>query len=636
MFGNLERGTFGIGEFYRRRIRRIFPALITVLLACAVFGWLVLLTDEFQRLGRHIAASSIFVQNFVLWGDSGYFDTDARSKPLLHLWSLAIEEQFYIFWPLLLAAIWRRKWSFFPITAALALVSFIANAYLAENDPTADFYSPLSRFWELMVGGLLAYVVLHRPAALEKYADARSVLGFACIGVGTIFIDKTSAFPGWWALLPTLGAFLIISAGPTAALNRYLLANRAMVGLGLISYPLYLWHWPILSFKYILRPHADSMAMTLALVALAVLSATATYYLIERPFRTSTRRYGPPILATAMSALLVAGALIARVRIEPRLYDTGFTIPSKTEWDFLKTRVAHFDPNGTGIYRLHSERKSLTLFIGDSHVAQYAERAYQVADRDPKLNGSIFAVGGGCPPIRNVFTDDRTRRSCWRNRDEGLALARDPRVTNVVLGASWYWYFDDSYDSGYYYLRGARVALRTQLGRSLALNELRDEIVELKRSGKHVYLLVGDPIETDFDPHVYFDRFARVAPVPKDHFATLDTSELRTRTRILSFARRIGTTLIDPYPTLCDEDRCRRISESGVAIFEDDAHFNPDWALDHADFIDVALTLARTNVATKRYARTEPSRTTTASRRKTSSPLSERLCRNRNLRRERK
>jgi peptidoglycan/LPS O-acetylase OafA/YrhL len=173
IFSSLERDRFSLVEFYTRRVRRIFPALILVLISCLAFGWFVLFADEYQQLGKHTAAGAGFIQNFILWRESGYFDNSAETKPLLHLWSLAIEEQFYIFWPLLLAFVWKRHWSFLRITAVIAAFSFAANIYLIlRGHPTAAFYLPFSRFWELMVGGVLAYVVLHRPQLIEKHKDA--------------------------------------------------------------------------------------------------------------------------------------------------------------------------------------------------------------------------------------------------------------------------------------------------------------------------------------------------------------------------------------------------------------------------------------------------------------------------------
>ncbi|MFA6121206.1 MAG: acyltransferase, partial [Sideroxydans sp.] len=152
IFGSLSRDAFSFAEFYARRIKRIFPALFLVLVASFVFGWFALLADEYKQLGKHIAGGAGFVSNFVLWGESGYFDNAAETKPLLHLWSLGIEEQFYFVWPLLLWFAWKRRFNLLTIALVVAVVSFALNVFTVRSDPVAAFYSPLTRFWELMVG----------------------------------------------------------------------------------------------------------------------------------------------------------------------------------------------------------------------------------------------------------------------------------------------------------------------------------------------------------------------------------------------------------------------------------------------------------------------------------------------------
>ncbi len=182
IFESLERGRFSFSEFYGRRIRRIFPALVLVLAATYAFGWFHLLAMEYKQLGRHIAGGAGFLSNFVLWDEAGYFDTAAETKPLLHLWSLGIEEQFYVCWPLLLWLAWKMKWGFLRITLALGVISFALNIDAAYSNVVAAFYAPQTRFWELMAGALLAHrvaawrarVSLAEPAACCVVAGKRT------------------------------------------------------------------------------------------------------------------------------------------------------------------------------------------------------------------------------------------------------------------------------------------------------------------------------------------------------------------------------------------------------------------------------------------------------------------------------
>ena len=325
IFENLERNSFSFLEFYARRIRRIFPALLLVLLASYGLGWISLLTDEFRQLGKHIAGGAAFISNFVLRSESGYFDNAAATKPLLHLWSLGIEEQFYVIWPLFLWLAWRLRLNFTTCLVALAAFSFGLNVGKVDKDAVAAFYTPQARFWELMIGSLLAYATLQQkwtklgetlsPAvmtlktiALEaRVQNFLSVFGVALIATSAFIITGSRQFPGWWALMPTLGAGFVISAGQQAWLNRKALSSPILVWLGLISYPLYLWHWPLLSFERIIEGETPSPGLRLATIFASVALAWLTCVLLERPVRFGSRRKLATIMLVA--AMLVTGGV---------------------------------------------------------------------------------------------------------------------------------------------------------------------------------------------------------------------------------------------------------------------------------------------------------------------------------------
>ena len=304
----LQQGHFSIAGFYARRIVRIFPALALVLAACLAFGWLALLADEYELLGRHVLAGIGFVSNLMFWSESSYFDVAAETKPLLHLWSLGIEEQFYLLWPLALLACGRRRRMLLATTAVIAGLSFAANLYEAGRDPTADFYSPYTRFWELLAGALIACA--GRNFRLAPWlANAASCAGLLMIAWGFAFIDGGMVFPGLPALLPVCGVALVIQAGPGAAINHAVLANPLLVRIGLISYPLYLWHWPLLSLARIVesaQPPAWSRAAT---VLLAFALAWATYRFVEMPFRTG--RITRPLAVRLLLGLMLGLAATA-------------------------------------------------------------------------------------------------------------------------------------------------------------------------------------------------------------------------------------------------------------------------------------------------------------------------------------
>jgi peptidoglycan/LPS O-acetylase OafA/YrhL len=330
IFENLDRGTFSFSEFYVRRVRRIFPALVVVLLACLGFGWFVLLADELNQLGKHVAASAGFVSNFVSGSEAGYFDNSAETKPLLHLWSLGIEEQFYIVWPLLLWFAWKRKFNLLTLAVVVALVSFYLNVKGMKHDSVATFYSPQARFWELLCGSILAWFVLYKKNSFanifsksggwlakviyrqEIKSDGRrlpsvlSLLGCLLLAYGFWNTSNTLSPPGTWALVPVLGAVSIILAGPKAWINRNILSNQIAVWFGLISFPLYLWHWPLLSFARIVENEEPSLTIRITAVVLSVALAWLTVTLIEKPFRFGSQRIGLKV-ATLCGSVFVIG-----------------------------------------------------------------------------------------------------------------------------------------------------------------------------------------------------------------------------------------------------------------------------------------------------------------------------------------
>ncbi|WP_371880692.1 acyltransferase family protein [Caballeronia sp. S22] len=306
LLSDLTGGRYSLGGFYGRRIRRIFPALTIVLVAVCLAGWFCLFKDELQKLGWDIAAGAAFVANLALWGETGYFDRAAEVKPLLHLWSIGIEEQFYIVWPLILRLAYKRRPVLIAAIAICFLASFAFNVQQVHSHPAAAFYSPFSRFWELAAGGLLAVLSKRESQGARLAKELVSCAGLALIVCAVCLITAASVFPGWWALLPVAGAVALIWAGPDCLVNRHLLSLRPMVWIGKISYPLYLWHWPLLSFTTILTGQAPAPQMRFTLVIVSVLLAWATYLFIEKPVRFARSR-SVSVALPCVALMIVSG-----------------------------------------------------------------------------------------------------------------------------------------------------------------------------------------------------------------------------------------------------------------------------------------------------------------------------------------
>ncbi len=306
----LQDDSFRFLVFYGRRAVRILPALLVVLIATCAFGWISLYSFEFESLGKHAFAALGFVSNFVLWNESGYFDVAASQKPLMHLWSLAIEEQFYLLFPL---SMWVARWLRLKpaqVILGLLLLSFGVNIVQSIGDAVGDFFDPAARAWEILAGSLLAaHEVASRKEPVVRahlsirHADFLSVCGLVLILASTFALNDTLRFPGWYALLPTTGTVLLILAGRTSVIGR-LLSHRAATWLGLISYPLYLWHWPILSFVALLQPAGPSLVVKTLAMTGALALASLTFVAIERPIAAMQSRRSRQWVIALSTALI--------------------------------------------------------------------------------------------------------------------------------------------------------------------------------------------------------------------------------------------------------------------------------------------------------------------------------------------
>jgi peptidoglycan/LPS O-acetylase OafA/YrhL len=436
----LDEGEFSYLQFYRRRVRRILPALVITIVAVLGAGWLLMLPDEFEQLGRHVAGASVFASNFLLWQESGYFDTEAALKPLLHLWSLAIEEQFYIVWPLVLAGLWKvRRARTAIVIAAIAAASFALNVLMVEAYPTATFYLPVTRFWELMLGALLASLQsqLLLPAAVRA---SLSFAGFAMVAGSIMLFSPELAFPGWVGAIPTLGTVFMIAAGPGAWLNLQLLSRPPIVFVGLISYPLYLWHWPILVMaRYWESGSVPAPSVRLMLLAVAFALAVLTFLLVERPIRL--RVFAPRRALALVAALLSIGtaSVFAEQTIAPSSYSIGV---AQLQWDYWEnenctTRYRWTDVSGWWFCVANSDESPTLLVLGDSHANHLYPGLLALPQR-------VLSIGT-CAPVIGIYQvgDDIGENPCTGDRMLAQqtflngVLAESRSIRYAILAADW-------------------------------------------------------------------------------------------------------------------------------------------------------------------------------------------------------
>ena len=608
IFRRLEAGRFTLGDFYGRRIRRIFPALCVVLPCCLAYGFVVLLPNELALLGKDVVGGAAFVSNLLLWQEAGYFDRAAIAKPLLHLWSLGIEEQFYIVWPLAMWLLYRRRRGS-PIPLLIAGgVSLAFSLVIVGQSRTEDFYSPLTRLWELDAGAVLAFATLAaraprwRDRRIGRFflADLASLLGLVLIVGAALVFDRSMAFPGGLALVPVAGALLLIAAGPTALVNRSMLSSRVAVFVGLISYPLYLWHWPLISFAYIIdngRPLKP--LLVLILIAVSMLLAWLTQRFVERPLRFGRNRArNTLVLAVSMIAIAASGLAVWSAKGFPGRY------PELPDLSVAKINAAIgagvFKPTpgmrtrkvqGIVVSRLGSGGNAV-LFTGDSVIYQYAPRVQSLLDSGRLTRTVYFAAGASCAPVPGVV---RTGGFAFCNHLHAVAssLIAAKHISTIIIGASWAGY----QNAGIGIVRGGtRLKMDSPAGIDDFYANLEDEVRRLVSTHHRVYLVLAPTAAARFNPQDMIRRSVLGFEVDRHVLdgvpvSALEAASAAVNRRLRAIAAATGAQTLNPLPDVCGAGPvCSAFFDHGQPKFVDSLHLTPDFVADRITMFDRILT----------------------------------------------
>lgn len=573
---DLQAGQFSLKSFYERRSRRILPALFAVMLATIPFAWMWLPAEEMQDFAQSLVATTVFGSNILFYRESGYFDSASELKPLLHTWSLGVEEQFYLIFPILLMVIWRfGRRSLGAIIFVLAFASLLASQWSVEADPAAGFYLLPTRFWELALGALAAIFCskFGRAPGGRVVAEVAGWLGLALIAWAVFAFDKATPFPGIFALVPTAGALLIVLFAREGTSIARVLGSKLLVSIGLLSYSAYLWHNPIFAFSKRFLPLEKTFSTTLLLIGLTAVLSFLSWKFIETPFRN---RKVTPLRSSMFAATVVAASLLSFGLWGH--FTGGFKIAADSPLDVPRTSVI----SGQSY-----------LVLGDSHAEHLIYGLGQLTTGDV-----VDLTSAGCIPLRDVDRYDARfkKGDCASTMNSHLdsVLAQDPDAF-VILSSMGPVYLDGTPFNGFDESRvtGLGVELITDpsitdrwLVYETGLRTTFDELSTL-HNAKIIFFIdvpeLGDSIGCrgsqkgiglgiftmrDFVPGISIDscRISREA---------YDGRASRYKDLIYSVAMDYPrVNVFDPTDIFCDKFFCRGIDSEGRALYRDGDHLS--------------------------------------------------------------
>lgn len=579
-----EQGRFSILRFYERRARRILPALFTVMAVCLPLAWLLLLPTDARDFSASLVAVSLFSSNVLFWLQSGYFDAAAELRPLLHTWSLAVEEQYYLVFPWLMVALagWgRRRLS--GVLAALALLSLLCAQWGSTHWPSANFFMLHARAWELLIGALAA-IHLAGPQASRQprwLAELGGLLGLSLVGVAIFWFDGATPFPSLYALVPTIGAVLIILCATPATLVGRALGHRLPVGIGLISYSAYLWHQPLFAFARHRSLVPPDGSVYLALSAATLVLAYLSWRFVEQPFRMRDRiDRGAVFRIAGWGSLAFIAVGLA-----------GFLSHGAASWTDERARLYEVERRLAPVYGLDRSCREFNtsdkcrtgdrpelLVWGDSY-AMHLVPGVRAVRPDLQVVQMTMPVCGpflGIAPVNAGFSLGAAAE-CIRHNDAVIDwLKKTPGIKTVVLGSTY----------GQFLNHGAKVMLRDGRvvdGKAHAAQAFTDTLAELRALGVRPVVVSPTPRDgSDIGRCLAKSIQWRIDAGACD-FAR-EPAEKRQR-EVLDFLSALApaTEVVWLFDTICDQKRCNA-AIGDVLLYRDTGHLSVEGS------VKVALT----------------------------------------------
>ncbi len=576
---DIENGSFTLVDFWERRARRILPALLAVMAFTFLSGWFFLLPGDYARLGQQLMSQTVFSSNMLFSAQEGYFMPQSRSELLLHTWSLAVEEQFYLFFPLLLIFLARDKGKI-PLYLLLgALFSYLVHSWSLRYYPTASFYLLPGRAWELLLGALIVFIPAVNWSRLEK--DFITFVGLTVVLLSIFLFKKASTNTWFLTLVPCLGASLVIWMGKETApsVTHRVLGNPLLTGIGLISYSIYLWHWPVFVYIRYLTLSPPNTKMILLCISSTMVLAVLSWVFIETPVRKKKvlrdRRGLFKTLFSFLFALgLAGGALVyfkgmpARFSPEADLYaaaaydeDPAFSKCFKQDGEtFDPKEVCHLGKNAPA-FAAFGDSEMYALMPVLNHLAKIHEI------------GGLAASYGSCPPLFGVAPLSLSNFSaCLDFNEIMLDTIHKNHIRHVILAARWI------------------VLPRTSLVRTSLTDPLSDAknrealqkslmrmIEEIQKMGADVWI-VKSPPEYPFDvPRQLARTLITGGDVHKVGEAFSDYKLFQTETDIEPIFHELEkyhVRFIAPADYLCADKGFCPAEEEGHSLYKDSFHLS--------------------------------------------------------------
>ncbi|WP_342653984.1 acyltransferase family protein [Pseudomonas sp. F3-2] len=578
IFREISAGRFSFVDFWARRARRILPALSVVLLACLVVGWLLLTPKDLSQLGRAVRYQATFMSNILFMRQDGYFNPASDFKPLLHTWSLSVEEQYYVFFPMLMVLLTRFLKHWRMVLGGLLLLSFGLNVWIINRNPDAAFFLLPMRAWELLCGAMLAVVPATSTRLRPWVYEAVSGLGLLLVLYAMFALDKFTPFPGKAALLPVLGAAAMIWAnGHRSTLVGRVLSHPALVSVGLISYSLYLWHWPVFVYANAISVDAMVWSESVLWIALSVVLALLSWKFVELPFRDrrvlATRK---SILVGGLAAIVVLGTAGQVIRsadgVPGRLSGLAKAYADSREWQAgqLQCLMDSDSKEPMKVCRFGPESHDTPeqLVWGDSHAAHLLPAIKSDAEL---YNQPVWLISlSGCPPIPGKVS----RKQCADFNKRVASLIQEKRIHDVVLAARWSLYLYGAEDGD------MRNAIYKRESREVAEQrvsaQIRETVASIRQTGAQVWLVKEVPLQRQ-------GTIARLSSLAMVGRSAADVGRPITdhlaRQRFISelFASLSAADpdvhVLDPAPILCPDGICRA-ALNGVSQYKDEDHLS--------------------------------------------------------------